>query len=150
MKLNSLLALIAFILLSPACQKFLDAKPNQKMVVPATLADFQSILDNTTRLNRTSPIAPLLACDDIYITTADWKTRSASQQNIYLWGKDVYNDNSSNDWTQSYMVVYYANNVLDYAGGVKESDNVMGQAFFIAALLFGIYYRFLLLLTVLI
>ena len=130
MKLNSLLAAFAVILLLPACQKFLDAKPDQKMVVPATISDFQSILDNTTRLNRTSPIAPFLACDDIYITAADWKTRTTSQQNIYLWGKDVYNDNSSNDWTQSYMVVYYANNVLDYAGGVKGSDNVMGQAYF--------------------
>jgi len=113
-----------------SCQKFLEAKPDKKLVVPSSVQDFQALLDNTNRMNRAVPYSAESSADDYYVTTTDWKSLSITSQNLYAWGKDVFNDNALNSWSNTYITVYYANTVLDYAGAVKGTENVMGQASF--------------------
>lgn len=113
-----------------SCNKYLDAKPDKTLVVPATVQDFQAILDNTTKMNRYYPFTTELAADNIYLTTADWNARTATQHNVYIWDKDVFNDNEQNDWFLPYVIVYYANVVLDKAAAVNGTENVRGQALF--------------------
>ncbi|OIR01330.1 SusD family protein [mine drainage metagenome] len=125
---------IAAILCS--CNKYLDAKPDKTLVVPATVQDFQAILDNTTKMNRSYPYSTELAADNMYITTADFNGRTTTERNIYTWGKDVFNDSYQNDWSLPYIVVYYANVVLDNADAVAGADNVKGQALFFRSFAF--------------
>lgn len=119
-----------------SCNKYLDSKPDKTLVVPASVQDFQALLDNTTKMNRYYPFTTELAGDNIYLNTADWSARTVTQQNVYIWGKDVFNDNDQNDWSLLYIIVYYANVVLDKAEGVNGSENVKGQALFFRSFAF--------------
>lgn len=119
-----------------SCNKYLDAKPDKALVVPASVQDFQAILDNTTKMNRSYPYSTELAADNIYITTADFNGRTTTERNIYTWGKDVFNDNDRNDWSLSYIAVYYANMVLDNADALAGTGNVKGQALFFRSFAF--------------
>jgi len=51
MKKYSYLIYTFFILVLPGCKKFLDAKPNATLDVPATLTDFQALLDRYPVIN---------------------------------------------------------------------------------------------------
>ena len=124
------------VILFTGCNKYLEPKPDQTLVVPSTVQDLQAILDNTTRMNRYYPFATELAADNFYMNYTDWVARTTTQQNVYIWEKDVYNDNDQNDWSLTYVVVYYANVVLDNADKITNTGNVKGQALFFRSFAF--------------
>ncbi len=114
--LVSILAVVAL----HSCQKeFLDKKPNKALLVPTTLTDFQSLLDNLDVMN-VVPGIERIATDDLYTNDDGWQNYStADQRNSYIWAKDIYEGSSSADWNIPYQQVFYANVVLD---GLKKID----------------------------
>jgi len=138
-------AFLVFITVFVSCKKdWLEAKPNQKLVVPSSIQDFQAILDNTTMLSSV-PGGGEVCADNYYITKDVWDgLPSPIDKNSYVWEKDIFAGLSAGDWNSPYQHIFYANNVLDEIDKIKPSssdqsswNNVKGSALFYRA--FGHY-----------
>jgi len=122
------------------CQKdFLGRKPSKALLVPATLADFQALLDNNGIMNK-APTYTLVAADDYYTTDKGLAALGTIERNSYLWAQDVYAGATSADWDKPYQQVFYANVVLDGLKNLQQDsaslaayDLVKGSALFYRA-----------------
>ncbi len=130
-------ALILFLILGNfSCKKYLDQKPDKKLVVPTTIQDAQALLDNTRTMSIIYPSAGELSGDDYYVLPDDWTSaNTTTERNCYIWGRDVFNDYDHNDWSGPYLAVYFSNIILDalkendFTGGsVSDNANIKGQA----------------------
>ncbi|MFB6457070.1 RagB/SusD family nutrient uptake outer membrane protein [Chitinophaga sp. Hz27] len=118
-----------------ACRKFLEAKPDAKMVVPSTMKDLRALLDDVATMNLSWPIAGEVAADNYYLQTNNWKSISSlTDRENYIWKEDVSNDM---DWTLTYRVVLKANLILEKIAEihpspdqVKEWNEIKGSAMF--------------------
>jgi hypothetical protein len=131
---------VCLLILLVSCQKYLDKKPDQGLVVPTTLHDLQSMLDFTYQLNQFCPSAGEIASDNFYVSDADWLAADHNTQQNYVWGDDVFNEYDDNDWTDTYQWVLYGNTVLEDVEKIKPSEtelaswkNIKGSALFIRA-----------------
>jgi len=111
-----------FCILNQGCKKdFLDQKPDKALLVPTTLTDFQSLLDNLGVMN-TVPGIERIATDDLEATLSAWQNyQSAAERNSYIWAKDVYQGQSALDWSYPYQQIFYANVVLDGLDKLDEN-----------------------------
>lgn len=123
-----------------SCKKYLDEKPDKKLATPTTLADFQALLDNFSRINQRDPNSWEVSADDYYLTDQDWESLSDDQRRMYLWEKDYLFVPLSNDWSNSYNIVYFANTVLEGldqmnvdVNSLNDYNNIKGQACFLRA-----------------
>lgn len=124
-----------------ACEKYLDAKPDKKLVVPATVTDLQALLDNYPRMNRADPGAGEISADDYYLTEQDWQGLFTDQyRRMYIWEKDRLFEEGFNDWSYVYKSVYISNSALEGIKNIKPNqvnqqqlNNVNGQAHFYRA-----------------
>jgi len=139
-KLNMLI-IIFMVTCTTGCKKFLDEKPNQQLVVPTTIKDLQSLIDDQALINQKEPNASVIAADNYSVRAANWTSVDELQRNMYLWSKEnQFATGSNNSWVVLYSQIYKANIVLDNmakvnrsAGDQTEWDNVKGQALFIRA-----------------
>lgn len=127
-----------------ACTKdFLEARPDQSLLIPRTLSDFNALLDNSNNFN-ISPALGHIASDDVTITDNGWLAlTTVAEKNSYYWADDVFEESSYiGDWNIPYIQVFYSNIVLD---GLKELDpavnageyrRVKGSALFYRAFAF--------------
>ncbi|PMP66474.1 MAG: RagB/SusD family nutrient uptake outer membrane protein [Mucilaginibacter sp.] len=121
------------------CKKYLDEKSDQKLVVPGTLADFQSILDNYSKNVFSDPGEGEVSSTDYYLTDANYNALSLdSYRREYTWQKDYLFETGSNSWYYGYTSIYSANSVLDNMGKVERNsvnqtdwDNIKGQALYL-------------------
>jgi hypothetical protein len=121
-----------------SCKKFLDAKPDNKLAVPSTLSDLQSLLDNYSKLNVKEPVAGEVSSDDFYISTTDWLSLSSEEyRRMYIWEKDRLFANTGNSWSNYSEVVYYSNTVIESLKNIPKSvsnqqeyNSIKGQALF--------------------
>ncbi|MEI9809088.1 MAG: RagB/SusD family nutrient uptake outer membrane protein [Bacteroidota bacterium] len=145
MKNNSLTKIVVYLLFSfplVSCKKeWLDAKPDQSLVVPSTLKDLQSSLDNTLIFNVAGPNLGELGCDDYYLTSTTFQTRSDIDRNTYSWASgDVYGTSKLDSWENPYKQIYYANNTLEGISKIEKDEfnepawnNIKGSALFYRA-----------------
>lgn len=115
--------LISLLLLS-ACSKWLNLKADKKAIIPATLQEFQALLDNHTFMNEGLPFLGELSTDDYYVRDVTMQSASVSAyiKNLYTWEKNLYNGEKNiaalnNNWNVPCRMVFYANVVLD---GLKK------------------------------
>ena len=66
------LYMLLLLCLSAGCENFLDEKPNKQQAIPATLADFQALLDNFSVISDSDPSSSEISADDYYLTDTDW------------------------------------------------------------------------------
>jgi len=137
--LYSILILTAMAGLS-GCKKFLDEKSNKKLVVPTTVADLQTLMDDRSFINEKEPSAGIVASDDFYMNTADWLSLTEVARNLFVWEPNAYATGAGNNWVALYSQIYSANVVLDNIEDVKDKQarftewkNVKGQALFLRA-----------------
>lgn len=138
-RLVSLIALTC--LLFVACKKsWLDEKQNKADVVPATLKDFQAVLDNHSTMNDIYPAIGLIGADNFYLSDTKIASATATERNAYIWAKDILSGGSSTDWNSAYKVMEYANIVLDGLPDIDVApsdqasfDNINGSALFYRA-----------------
>jgi tetratricopeptide (TPR) repeat protein len=130
------------------CNKadFLNAKPDQSLVIPSTIADFQAVLDNDNYMNGISSFGLLpemgeAGSDNLYILDASFNNTLAQwMRNGYIYANTVYSGEQIPDWNVPYRSIYYANNVLDGLGSLTVAadqqtayNNVLGSALFYRA-----------------
>lgn len=137
---------IVVILITGCSKNFLEEKPNSSILVPVSLSDYQSLLDNSNILNQTGSL-PQLSSDEYFIIdkpTFDGLS-SQVQRNAYLWQKNLYGGVVGIlDWNQLYKAVFYANSVLDgltklvrTEANKVEWDNIKGEALFFRSFAFS-------------
>src|SRR5690606_9489304 len=83
---------VLFVLGLSSCQNdALDLKPDKSLVVPASLQDFQGMLDNTTITTLNFPALGEMSAGDFYLTFATWQSLFNTQErNAYIWNEDIY------------------------------------------------------------
>lgn len=138
------------ILLNSGCNKsgFLDTKPDQSLVVPKTLADYQAILDGDQDMNgmgnglMRGPIPNLgeASADNYTVLDQNIAVFQPQNLNIYTWQKEVYTGAVVNDWNRPYLSIFNCNIVLDGLAGIDRTgingtdyDRVKGTALFLRA-----------------
>jgi hypothetical protein len=139
---TTIFILVCILFFTSSCKKqdeFLDAKPNQSLVVPKTLSDYQALLNNTSLFNEgNDPALGELSSDDFYVLPAAFNVRTATERNAYTWAKQIYDaDVTQADWSGPYLQIYYANTVLDGLTNLKPAsgqqavyNQVIGSALF--------------------
>lgn len=142
-KTASLLLLAIIAIGAAGCsKKYLEDKTISKLLIPTTLEDVQSLLDNTLVINDAVPVSDISA-DNFYISYATWQGLHDIDQNTYIWARDIYNGQGNiKEWDLPYQQALYANVSLDAlnnidAGGNPYQWNVLkGSALFIRAFAF--------------
>jgi len=137
-----IIGMLMFILLTfllGSCKKFLDEKPDKKLAVPSTLADYQALLDNYTVMYAV-PSAAEISADDYYLTATDWgNIKIENYKNMYVWaGENLFGANEAqNDWKLVYTTIYHSNTVLNGIENANLQDpkwrDLKGQALFFRA-----------------
>jgi len=131
-----LISLKCVIILSlGGCNKYLEKKQDSKIVVPRTLNDLQSLLDENDLMNSRTPSQSEASCDEYFLTTEEFGYLEEGSQKGYLWVP--FMPSSNNDWSDSYIGVYNSNLVLELIQKIKRNkdnkdnwDNVKGSALF--------------------
>jgi hypothetical protein len=145
--MKKIIVLTGWILLLTACNKqdeWLNIKSNKGDIIPATLQNFQAILDNDTYMNDYYPGMPLVSADNYYVNYANWIATANYGRNVYVWAQDVYQGNVIiSDWNNPYANVEYANIVLEGLEKIERTnqnllywDNLRGAALFYRAYAF--------------
>jgi hypothetical protein len=140
---------ILFILLIFGCSKesFLNKKPDNKLIIPETLEDVQSLLDNTLYLNGgNTGITPTLmedGTDDYILSDATFSSiKIPEHKERYIWGKEIYGVlMTDREWGFSYSGMLQINLALDVLSTINRNannqnawDNAYGSAKFFRAM----------------
>jgi len=119
---------------------WLDMKSDKSLVVPTTIDDFQSLLNNSYIMNEQKIFLGDVGADDYYLTYQTWLSVLEEQKNAYVWEEDIYNGLSSTNWSAPYQKIFYANVVLDGAKKLVPDDvdngafnRIVGEANFFRA-----------------
>ena len=118
-----------------SCTRYLDIKPNQSLVVPSQLDDFEALLNNTSVVN-SSGVLPEISSDDPYADPSVFASVQPTVRNCYLWAPQPYADQYNYDWNQEYHGIFYDNVVLDglaklpAASHGSRFDHIYGSALF--------------------
>lgn len=120
------------------CKKFLDEKPNKKLVVPSALSDLRAILDYSPWLLLDAS-GDEISADNYYLSQADYNAMPLQGQRlIYTWAPDNIYDVNDNDWSREYRKVFLCNTVLEALKNIpataatqQEWNNLKGEALMI-------------------
>lgn len=115
-------------ILAMGCEGFLDEKPDQALVIPQSLDDFQALLDAEPRSMNSSAKMGFLASDEAIMSNTLLNLMTLEEQGAYFWKKDIYSpDDAGVDWAFSYRKIFYANVVLegirDFSPANNEEEN---------------------------
>ncbi|SEM65891.1 SusD family protein [bacterium A37T11] len=150
---------ILFFLCCISCSRtdYLNGKPDQSLIIPETLEDFQAILDNDEIMNgtegagaqqRTTGLLPGFlegGADDYYCRENVIENNQGTVLTYLLtWNDDIYGSSwRISDWQIAYRPVFYANLVLEKLAGIERSENnsinydrIMGSAYYYRAYMF--------------
>ena len=139
-RIHYLILPVLFLLFS-GCKKYLEEKSDKKLVVPASLADLQSVLDNYSKNTFSDLGSGEVSTTDYYLTEANYHALSLeSYKRMYTWQKTDVFEPASNEWTYAYYSIYAANTVTEGIEKIprnntnaQEWDNIKGQALYIRA-----------------
>jgi tetratricopeptide (TPR) repeat protein len=146
MKRNVILIifLLILVLLDISCKKeWLNEKPDNTVVIPASYDDFQAILDNINlRTNEATSLGEIYS-DGHYVLDETLKNQQSFLVNTYKYAPIAPYESGSN-WVIPYQCVFSCNLVLDGLLKLKPQTaadearwrNIKGQALFIRALKF--------------
>lgn len=107
--------------------EFLDVKRDKSDVVPASIADFQAILDDAQRTmnSGSSHELSIIGAGEFYVSDETWNASPPYQRNAYIWAKEqVYEREQVPDWDYAYRRILYANTALE---GIERIDPVPDQ-----------------------
>ncbi len=118
---NFTIAYIAlFLMLCSGCKKFLEVKPDKKLVPPSTFSDLEAILNGDFIMNSAYPVGGELGCDNFYLTQADWNSLTdIPSKQFYIWDGAYPNER---DWKNGYDQVFNANVVLDNIEKIRKTS----------------------------
>jgi hypothetical protein len=119
-------------------KKYLEDDPNSSAI--KTLADCQSLLNNTTVFNET-PVLGEISSDSYFIDADFLQNLSKPEINAYTWQVDIFEGQRSvADYSIPYTQVHIANQVLAALLRIRiseveqaEKNNIEGTAYFFRA-----------------
>jgi starch-binding outer membrane protein, SusD/RagB family len=125
-----------------SCKKYLDKKPDKRLAIPTSLADFQALLDDNAFLDNATPGILDVGCDDYYVVN-DNSITSVVTRNAYKWESDIFQGSPTQDWNGPYQNIYIANVVLDNLATFevttldeeRRKNEILGHAYFIRGLM---------------
>ena len=118
------------------CSDILNEKSDYQLVTPVTVQDNQALLDKISNMLGDNSISGEISSDDIYITDSDYNGVSYdADKRLYIWEPDYVARNTGNDWSSCYSRINVCNTVLHNIQqyGIKNSENVKGQALVLRA-----------------
>lgn len=133
-----LAGIIAILFTFSSCKKYLEEKPDKKLISPKSLDDLQGLFDGDYIMNYKTPGFGEASAADAYVNQANYNNFffSSSDKDAYVWNFKSYINNAS-DWADSYLVIYNTNYTLERIDGIERTalngskwDNVKGSAFF--------------------
>ncbi|MEO7488679.1 MAG: RagB/SusD family nutrient uptake outer membrane protein, partial [Ferruginibacter sp.] len=138
-QLKNILLLLLVSTCTGGCKKYLDEKSDKSLVVPASVTDFQGILDDAYSMNLTSTSSlPESSSDDFFLTTDYYNNNNENSRAVYTWSLKEYT--FQNDWSFGYQVIYNANVCIVGIATVPQTtqnqlqwNNVKGSALFFRA-----------------
>lgn len=147
------LLLLLIISLNYSCKKdWLEKKPQLSLIVPTTISDYQSILDNSSGrtggavpFNAGQPSLGEIAAGDFYVLDASYNSAQTElERKAYLWNQDLYAGSpiQITEWNDSYNRIFYSNIVLEGIEKITPVDtkeisawqDVKGGALFFRAI----------------
>jgi hypothetical protein len=143
--LSRLLSFLLLLFILQSCGKeWLEAKPDKSLVVPETIKDYQSLLDNVGLFNANQACGLAeIGAGDFYVSNSGWQSISTTQEkSAYTWEKTevFYNGELSAGWENAYKRILNANVILTGLGKLKppaveqqEWNSVKGSALFFRA-----------------
>jgi tetratricopeptide (TPR) repeat protein len=106
--------ILATFLFGQSCgEDFLDKKSNKALVIPQTLSDFQSLLDNAAQVMNIVPGIGLISSDESFMDDQRLRGLQPTERHCYTWEKAVYGSEQVSDWNILYQQIFYANVVLE-------------------------------------
>lgn len=115
---------------------YLDVKPAIRQRVPATLADFGGLLDNTNDMGISSHALGMIGGDEFYVSPDLLATFPSGvnhnyQKRAYVWERQIFEGNEAVllDWNTAYRRILTANLVLDGIDrlSMSSSDEIYAQ-----------------------
>lgn len=120
---NLLLFAMTAFLITGCTNDWLEEKRDIKLVVPTTLKDMRSLLNNYDVLGIDNIGATLVSADDHYLTKEVYGRGSSFARNLYTWGNDPFEGLVDvPDWNDSYQQIFYANNILEGLEKIKPNE----------------------------
>ena len=123
-----------------SCNKFLEKKPNQKLVVPTTLRDLQALIEDPATINYSLSISGEVSAGDYYLPDNALNEMDEAVRNMYLWQKDNLFAVTNEEWALLYKVIYRCNIVLEQIDNIKPQvgeyeqwNAIKGNALFLRA-----------------
>jgi len=118
-----------------SCKKFLDEKPDKKLVIPSTLTDLWAIMDYSNVMIINDPYVDEISADNFYLLPTYLNNMAETDRNLYLWSNNNLYVQGGNSWMYLYSKIYYANTVLEQLGKIErttlnqqEWDHLKGHA----------------------
>lgn len=120
-----------------ACTDFLDERSDKRLAVPATLEDFQALM-NELHAVQLSPADGEVAADNLYLPDDRFTALNCEYEwDLYLWkdGPMTRLCYGNDGWRSAYKSIYNVNAVLEgltlYQGSMDSRyDDILGQAHF--------------------
>lgn len=126
-KLYRLLIGTLTVLLSMSCQKFLDVKSDQSLVIPQKLDDLQAILDGVNFINAGFyPSFAEISSDDYYLEDNNYLGVSELERSLYRWDPYPFYDlgEMNGQWGNPYGAVMRMNLVLEELKKLEDESVV--------------------------
>ncbi len=146
-QMKNLHTLLLFILSGTSfisCKKdWLDVKPDSNLIVPAIVADYQALLDNSGQMNlNATGVYGEISAGDSQLSYASYLKAVIQQRNAYIWSStdDFYGGQVDYEWRSTYQRILNANVAIEGLGKVAVNasnqlswNNAMGSALFYRA-----------------
>lgn len=126
------LYLLLFAVLFASCDNFVDIIP-KGMNIPRTVDDLAKILNYNNNIGG-GGLNWFYMIDDPYLSAEEQASSSTTTLNSYLWQPYMYTLlEKDSDWAAEYMIIYYANYVLEHIETADEGisynrDETKGRA----------------------
>jgi hypothetical protein len=145
-----LLISISLIISLYSCDKesdFLDAKPNQALVIPTTIGDYERLLNEQSLFNRATDLSlGTSSADEYYLPDQIYISLLVDYyRNIYKWASLIdqggLSETYANEWNKAYKQIFICNVVLEGMDKLTESERsntalfnaIKGRAYFFRA-----------------
>lgn len=140
---NAALPLILLVGISSCSKEWLDHKTSQSLAVPATLNDFQLLMNNTYTFNLYRSYTQEVTADGHFISDAIFQGGGGNLFNIYTWSQ-TYPYLNVDDWIKNYFAIVTCNIALeglakihpDNSADQRQWNDLRGEALFFRALSF--------------
>ena len=128
-KIKQFLSIAVVVLIISGCEKdFLDKKPSSNILTPVTVQELNSLLENTSIMNKTAGLPQISADEYRIITEQNFLSLSSStQRNAYIWARDIFEGEINADWENSFSQIFYCNSVLKILREQRLEESAEGR-----------------------